>query len=139
MNIIKIAIAEDHVLLRKSIAMLFEKDSRFILEIEAENGQELIHNLIDKTIDVVILDINMPVLNGIETLQLIKEKYPEIKVVMFSSKSDLFTVEKVRRMGANSFVDKHSSEILIETVIQVHNMQYSYNAIFQPESKQNFN
>lgn len=82
--------------------------------------------------------VSMPILNGIKTLQLIKEKYPEIKVVMFSSQSDNLTVQEVKEIGANSFVDKYNHEILMDTVIQVHKEHYSYNAVFQPKSKRNF-
>ncbi|MDX1653247.1 MAG: hypothetical protein R3277_12185 [Brumimicrobium sp.] len=53
---------------------------------------------------------------------------------MFSSLSNLAVVEEVRRIGANSFVDKIYLEILIDTVIQVYNEDYSYNKFFQADS-----
>jgi two-component system chemotaxis response regulator CheB len=130
MNTINIAIADDHQELRRSISNMFKKDERFHLNIEARNGTELLNQLTEKEMNVVILDIRMPVLNGIETLELIKEKYPNIKVIMFSSQSDPFTVRVAKSLGANSFVDKFYPEILKDTVIQVYNEEYSYNSIF---------
>lgn len=133
MSKIKVGIADDHKFLRESISMLFKLDDRFSLNIVAENGKELIDQLTEKIVNVVILDIRMPVLNGIKTLEIIKEKHPEIKVVIFSSQSDHLTVQTARRIGTNSFVDKHSHELLIDTVIQVYHNYYSYNKVFKSE------
>lgn len=88
MKKIKIAITEDHELLRKSIVQLFIDDGRFDLEIEAENGRQLIDCLDHKNeVDAVILDIRMPVMDGIQTLGYLKKHFPIIKVVMFSTES----------------------------------------------------
>lgn len=132
MNTIMVGIADDHQEIRKYVSNMFNKDERFNLNIEAQNGKDLLDQLSEKEVKVVILDIRMPVLNGIKTLELIKEKYPDIMVVMFSSQSDPFTVRVAKSLGANSFVDKFYPEILKDTVIQVYNEQYSYNTIFHP-------
>lgn len=71
--VIKIAIAEGHIILRKSIAMFFERDNRFNLDIEAGNGKELIRKLTEKTVALVILDISTPILNGIKHYKLLKK------------------------------------------------------------------
>lgn len=121
MNRIKIAVAEDHDKLRQILIFNLSLDDRFDVIIEAENGQILIDRLKEKTVDVVILDIRMPIMNGEETLIHLKNFYPEIKVVMYSSMGELLTVNKFKELGADSFVSKESDfNLLLDSIIQVH-------------------
>jgi DNA-binding NarL/FixJ family response regulator len=100
--------------------------------IEAENGQVLIDKLNDDPVDIVILDIRMPVLNGIETLKLLKLQFPKIKVIMFSSITDQPVLIELSRLGANSFVCKYEDvSILIKAIEEVNEHDLSYNKYFQ--------
>ena len=135
MNTIKIAVTEDHEILRKSIIKLFIDDGRFSVEIEAENGKELIDCPSLKEVHVVILDIRMPVMDGIETLKYLKKHHPNIKVVMFSTESNLSLMNLLQDIGANSFVDKMNPDILIDATVEVYEKNYSYNADFVLETE----
>jgi len=102
--------------------------------IEAENGQVLIDKLNDDIVDIVILDISMPVLNGIETLKLLRLQFPEIKVIMFSSITDEPVLIGLRKHGANSFVCKYEDvAILIFTIEEVYEHDFSFNKYFKSE------
>lgn len=74
--------------------------------IEAHNGMECLNILQTEQVDLCILDINMPVMNGIHTLKIIKEKYPKLNVIILSIQSTEETVKKVLSLGANGFVAK---------------------------------
>ena len=73
MNKIKLALVEDHAMLRRSIKLNLYFHPQFKLVIEAENGKDLIEKLADAKIDVVILDVRMPVMNGHDTLIYLKK------------------------------------------------------------------
>ena len=74
--------------------------------IEAHNDMECLNILQTEQVDLCILDINMPVMNGIHTLKIIKEKYPKLNVIILSIQSTEETVKKVLSLGANGFVAK---------------------------------
>lgn len=134
MGSIKIAIAEDHPELRRSMALILSDEEKLEVSIEAQNGQVLFEKLGKSKVDIVVLDIRMPVMDGIETLKVLKLNYPEIKVIMFSSETDRAMVSKMRELGANSFVAKNSPELLIDTIYEVYEKNVAYNSIFSAES-----
>lgn len=74
--------------------------------IEASNGKEGLNTLAAEQVDICILDINMPVMNGIEALEIIKEKYQALKVIILSIQSTEETVRKALELGADGFVAK---------------------------------
>jgi len=104
---IKIAIADDNTFLLKTV---FEKlsffedlDSRF----HALNGKELIEKLKENhNIDVILMDIEMPVMNGIEATEVIKKKYPEIKVIMLTVFDNDENIFKAIKAGADGYLLK---------------------------------
>ena len=86
--------------------------------IEACNGMECLTILQTEQVDICILDINMPVMNGIQTLEIIKEKYPKLKVIILSIQSTAETVKKVLSLGANRFVAKpFAANNILERII----------------------
>ncbi len=134
MKRIRIAIAEDHRHFRETLSNCLSNEDLFEVVIEAENGQVLIDKLNDDPVDIVILDIRMPVLNGIETLKLLKLQFPEIKVIMFSSITDQPVLIELRKLGANSFVCKYEDvSILIKAIEEVNQHGFSFNKHFKCE------
>lgn len=85
---IKVCIAEDHKLFRESLIDGLKLLDNINVLFGAENGQELLDKLECSKPDIIILDINMPVMSGLVALPKIKSKYPEIKVIMFSTYYD---------------------------------------------------
>jgi DNA-binding NarL/FixJ family response regulator len=131
MKTIKLAIAEDHLRFRETLSNYLSSFESFEVVIEAENGQELLDKLIGNSVDIVILDIRMPVLNGTETLKLLKVQFPAIKVIMFSSITDQPVLIELSRLGANSFVCKYEDiSILINAIKEVKENDYSFNKHF---------
>lgn len=140
MKTIKLAIAEDHLRFRETLSSCLSSIDSFEVVIEAENGQELLDKLIGSSVDIVILDIRMPVLNGIETLKLLKIQFPAIKVIMFSSITDSPVLIELSRLGANSFVCKYEDiSVLGNAINEVQEHGVSFNSHFKNEYHQVIN
>lgn len=103
---IRIMIAEDHELVRKGFISLIQELKGAEIIDEAGNGKELLHKLKVKLPDLVLMDYRMPIMDGKEALQIIKAKYPEVKVIMMSVHDDTELIMDLVAKGANSFISK---------------------------------
>ncbi len=121
----KIIIVEDHELFRNGIKLLLNESRQFEEIFEASNGEELMAFLSKNTADLVLMDINMPKMNGIEATQKALELCPTIKIIALSMLSDEDNYYKIIRAGAKGFVLKDAgiNELLlaIETVLNGNN------------------
>jgi DNA-binding NarL/FixJ family response regulator len=127
---IKIGIADDHQLFLKSLAILIETFSSFKIVVEALNGQLLMNKLqsLPAQPDIILLDVNMPVMDGPETARIISEKYPGIKLVALSMKDDDTSIIQMIRSGCCSYLlkDIHPDE-LERALLEIYKSGY-YNA-----------
>lgn len=114
MKKIRIAIAEDHQLVRQGMMALLKEEEDLDFLFDAANGQELLDQLKTTQPDVVLLDLNMPVMSGQETMQRLRELYPAIKVLVISMHNSDFHVTEMIARGAKGFLPKNSD---IETVV----------------------
>jgi two-component system, NarL family, invasion response regulator UvrY len=106
---ITVAIADDHVLLRNALARLVNTFDDYIVIFEAGNGKELKTKILQEGIpDIVMLDINMPEMNGYETAQWLNKNYPQIKILALSMLSDEKTIIKMFRLGAKGYLLKNT-------------------------------
>jgi len=124
MKIYNVIVVDDHVLLAQGIAGLVNSFEEFNVIKVFENGQELIDALAAKTIDVdiVLVDVKMPILNGIETTKILKDKYPDMKVLALSVEDEEETVIKMLKAGAKGYLLKDvDKEILYKGLIEVIN------------------
>ena len=129
-NPIKVIICDDHALFRSGvkIALSYKKDIEIIAE--AENGQQLLNVLKAFQPDVILLDITMPVLSGIDTLPEVKKLYPDLKVIMLTMHNDHTMIAKLMEMGANSYLTKDSdSDTIYEAIVTCHKNEYYFNAL----------
>jgi DNA-binding NarL/FixJ family response regulator len=119
---IKVMIAEDHEVVRKGLMALIKNNSRKIVVTgDAPNGKELLQLIAADQPDLVILDVEMPVLDGKETLQVLQVKYPNIKTIILSMYYDEAFIAEFIRRGARGYLHKNcSAEKLIETICIVH-------------------
>lgn len=127
---IKVIIADDHVLFRAGVktALSMHKDIKMIAE--ADNGMQLLTVLKHIQPDVILLDIQMPIMDGINTLPEIKQLYPDIKVIMLTMHNDHSMISKLMELGANSYLTKNSdSEVIYQAVKTVHEQEYFFNQL----------
>lgn len=127
---IKVAIADDHILFRTGVktALSMKKDIKMVAE--ADNGMQLLTLLKHIQPDVILLDIQMPIMDGITTLPEIKKLYPEVKVVMLTMHNDHSMISKLMELGANAYLTKNSdSEVIYEAVKTVFQQEYFFNTL----------
>jgi DNA-binding NarL/FixJ family response regulator len=127
---IKVIIADDHVLYRAGvIAALSEKADLDIIA-EADNGMHLLNVLKAHKPDVILLDIQMPIMDGIQALPEIRKIYPKVKVIMLTMMDDHSMITKLMEIGANSYLSKTSdSEIIYEAIQTCFKDEYYFNAL----------
>ena len=118
---IRVAIAEDNHFLMKAIEEKLSFFDQISIKIKAKNGAELIGKLEDNhLIDVVLMDIQMPEMNGIRATELVKKKYPQIKVIMLTVVDDDEYVFKAITAGANGYLLKEiDPEKLQKGIVEV--------------------
>lgn len=134
MQEIKIGLAEDHQKYRDVLKMILAFTPDLDLVVVATNGQELIDKLKTTEVDVIILDNNMPVLNGMETLKYIKQNHPFIKTIIMSSNNEYEIVRKYAQLGANSYLLKNTDyQILVATIKSVHAFGISPSDMFHSQ------
>ncbi|HRN57520.1 MAG TPA: response regulator transcription factor [Agriterribacter sp.] len=125
---LKVIIADDHVLFRAGVktALSLKKDIRIIGE--ADNGQQLLHLLKHLEPDVILLDIQMPVMDGITTLPEIKKLYPDIRIIMLTMHNDHSMISRLMELGANAYLTKNSdSEVIYEAIRTCYTNEYYFN------------
>jgi len=122
----KIALAEDHALYRKGIAALLEDIVDTELIFEAENGQDLLDKLQSQQAELILLDLEMPILDGIATLPKIKSSYPNYKVAIISLHADEGLLFQLKELGADGFIQKDADFEVWEEAIESLRTEGSY-------------
>ncbi len=105
---IRVLIADDHAILRDGIRSLLERQEDMRVVAEASNGREAVEMAGALLPDVVLMDIAMPEMNGLEATQRIKSLYPQVKVLILTQHDDREYIEPVLRAGASGYVLKRS-------------------------------
>ncbi|MCO5286017.1 MAG: response regulator transcription factor [Chitinophagaceae bacterium] len=107
---LNILVADDHRLITDGISKLIEGEAMIGSVITAQNGKEAVDIVLESDIDCVIMDINMPVLNGLEATRIIKKGKPSVKVIVVSMLSDASIVSKMLKAGADGFLNKDTGK-----------------------------
>ncbi len=124
---IKIMIADDHTIFRDGLMNMVRKEIAFDMIGDYENGKELITGISIREPDLVLMDINMPVLDGIEATKQINERYPNIGVIALTMYDNDDTILDILNAGARGYLLKNSDrEEIIEAIFQVHDNQTYY-------------
>ena len=105
-NIIRIAIADDHKIFRDGIKMALAGRTNLKMIWEAEDGKDMMHKIGIKTPDVLLMDIRMPEIDGINAIQLIRKEYEDIKIIVLTMYDDQQMISKMMEMGANAYLTK---------------------------------
>ncbi|MFP4542769.1 MAG: response regulator [Bacteroidota bacterium] len=121
MEHIKVLIADDHALMARMLEHAISRDPRISVVKTAYNGSEVMKCHLLNDIDVILLDIMMPVINGPDTLDWIKLNYPEIKIIMLSACAKPWMIKKMLSLGASGYVTKFSDyNDIINAIVAVY-------------------
>lgn len=116
---IKVLLVDDTAFVRKSIKLALDNQPEIQVVGECKDGTEVIPFLRHLKPDVILMDYRMPILNGIETTKLVKDLFPEIKVIGFSCNDDIIIKEAFFENGAVGFLSKYETdhEVLVLKII----------------------
>lgn len=114
-SVIRVMLADDHVLLRQSLRLLLEMHNEIAIVGEADNGRDAVEMACNLKADVVLMDMRMPALNGIEATRQIRKRSPGTRVLMLTGVTDNEQIVEALRAGASGYVVKHSdiNELLV--------------------------
>ncbi len=118
MSRIKILLAEDHTIVRQGLRSLLEQNSCMEVIGEAEDGKEAVQKAENLKPDIVLMDVSMPLLNGIEATRRIKKHWPEIKVLILTMHTTEEYIFQILRAGASGYIVKKAAHQELITAIQ---------------------
>ncbi len=118
---IRVLLADDHRLMREALRSIIENELHMEVVSLVGNGREAVQQTVDLRPDVVVLDVHMPVLNGIDAAREIATASPEARIIALSMYNDSLYIAEMFRAGAHGYVIKHSAidelELAIKTVL----------------------
>lgn len=117
-NPIKLLIADDHRILLDGLVLMLQDVPQIEIVSTASNGEEVLLKMSSYYVDVLLMDIQMPLLDGYETAKIIAQKYPETKIVTLSMHSEKVYIEKMYAAGVAGYLLKSSGKEEIVTAIE---------------------
>lgn len=134
---INLAIVDDQRLFRKGLISLLENVESVHVLLESADGEELLKKLQTQKPDVILLDLQMQGMNGLETMLHLKQKYPGIKILVLTMYREHALVQDLIRRGAHGFLLKDNDiGIIIEGIHAVYENGYYFNEHISPEMVQ---
>jgi DNA-binding NarL/FixJ family response regulator len=127
---IKIVLVDDEILFRKGISFLLDREKNIEIIQEASNGLELIAFLNESSShpDIIVMDLKMPLLNGIEATKIINKEYPQIKIIALTSYDSPSFIANMIDVGAVSYLVKNTTpKKLLNTINEVAVKGFYYN------------
>lgn len=115
---IRLALADDQLLFRKGMAMILRDMAGVRVVLECANGEELLTALKTAKVDIVLLDLEMPVLDGTATMRRIKQEFPAVKVIVLSSHDEDTYITSLMELGANGYMLKSAEPDEIDLAIR---------------------
>ncbi|GLB48908.1 response regulator transcription factor [Neptunitalea lumnitzerae] len=118
---IRVSVVDDHKLFRESLAILLETFENVDVVSKFGNGKELIDALTASEVipDIILLDIQMPVMDGFATSEYLREHYPDIKIIIVSQLTTRESIHKVMEFGVHGFFTKNSAPDDLEETIRI--------------------
>ncbi|MES2576452.1 MAG: response regulator transcription factor [Bacteroidota bacterium] len=127
---IKIILVDDEILFRKGISFLLGRETNIEIIFEASNGEELIsflQNNKDNHPDIIIMDLKMPIINGVEATKIIRKEFPELKIIALTSYDSKSFVANMIDVGAVSYLIKNATpQELLTTIKEVASKGFYY-------------
>ena len=129
-SMINVIICDDHVLYRAGVKSVLSSKKDIKVIAEADNGSHLLNLLKAIQPDVILLDIQMPVMDGIATLPELKKLYSNIRIIMLTMMDDQNMITKLMELGANSYLTKTSdAEIIYEAIKTCYEQEFYFNSL----------
>lgn len=130
---IKIAVADDELLFRKGVVFMLEREVDIEIIFEASNGEEIVNHLIENENclpDVILMDLKMPLLNGVEATKKIHRIFPSVKIIALTSYDTKPFILNMIHEGASSYLIKNASPAeMINTIREVASKGFYYNKL----------
>jgi len=125
---IKVAIADDHKIFRDGIKMALSGKEYLKIIWEAEDGKDLIHKMKIKLPDVLLMDIRMPEMDGINAISLLRKEYEEVRIIVLTMYDDQEMISKMMEMGANAYLTKTTDpEEIYNAILTCMNDDFYFN------------
>jgi DNA-binding NarL/FixJ family response regulator len=132
---IKVSIVDDHPLYRKGLKSMLEECPNFEFLTEAGTGKEFVESLSRNIPDVVLLDYQMPEMDGVETTVYLKRYFPEIKILILTMYNDLELAKSLSSKGVNGFLVKETDvDLLTEAINSVVENGFYFNEFISPQT-----
>lgn len=129
-HLIKIAIADDHKIFRDGIKMALAGKENLKMLWEAEDGKDLMHKVAIKKPDVLLMDIRMPEIDGINAIEMLRKEYEDIKIIVLTMYDDQQMISKMMEMGANAYLTKTTDpEEIYEAILTCMNDDFYFNSL----------
>ena len=125
---IKVAIADDHKIFRDGIRMALKDKEYLNILWEAEDGKDLMHKLKIKMPDVILMDIRMPEIDGINAISIIRKEYEALKIIVLTMYDDQEMITRMMEMGANAYLTKTTDpEEIYQAILTCMNDDFYFN------------
>jgi DNA-binding NarL/FixJ family response regulator len=125
---IKVAIADDHKIFRDGIKMALSGKEYLRIIWEAEDGKDLVHKMKIKLPDVLLMDIRMPEMDGVNAISLLRKEYEHVKIIVLTMYDDQEMISKMMEMGANAYLTKTSDpEEIYNAILSCMNEDFYFN------------
>ena len=139
MKRITVLLVEDHAIVRQGLRLLVQTDGDIEIVGEAKTGREAVQMAGTLRPEVIVMDIAMPLLNGLEATRQILKAFPTMKVLILSAHSDPEYVEQVVKAGASGYLVKQSSgDVLAKAIRELHNGKTFFTAAIAKRLKEEY-
>lgn len=127
---LNILVTDDHTLFRRGTMMLLQSFEDVGKVDDAENGKEALEKLEQESFDLILLDLEMPVLDGWETAKKVVSKFPEVKIIMISMHDSLQIISDLIEIGVHSYLLKNADpDEVHKAIVSVTNNDFYYNQL----------
>jgi len=127
-QLIKVAIADDHKIFRDGIKMALSSRDHLKFLWEAEDGKDLMHKIKMKQPDILLMDLRMPELDGINAINLIRKEFEGVKIIVLTMYDDQEMITKMMEMGANAYLTKTSDpDEIYQAILTCMNDEFYFN------------
>ena len=133
---LRIIIADDHPLLVDGLKKVLEEIEDAQVVATAGNGRELLNILHETAVDIILLDLQMPKMDGIDSLKILKKEFPKIKIIIFSNYGQPKLIREIKNLGASGYLLKNVPSITLKQAVIAIAEGESWFQDLHPEIKQ---